>query len=132
MRAVDANVLVRLIVRDDARLVAAAQRYIEGGAWVSHLVLAEVTWVLAAVYDFDRRSLVEAIQILLDHRDVSVEDASVVSAALAAFKAKPNISFVDHLIVAVARKSGNVPVGTFDRSLGTVEGAARIPVRSPS
>src|SRR6187401_3526569 len=41
MRAVDTNVLVRLIVRDDPRQVAA-------GAWVSLLALLQTVWVLTA------------------------------------------------------------------------------------
>ncbi len=51
MRAVDTNVLVRLITRDDSRQVAAAETFIARGAWVSHLVLAEASWVLMSVYD---------------------------------------------------------------------------------
>lgn len=44
MRAVDANVLVRLVVRGDANQVRAAEEFIGNGAWVSHLVLAETTY----------------------------------------------------------------------------------------
>ncbi|MGH8219339.1 MAG: PIN domain-containing protein [Steroidobacteraceae bacterium] len=51
MRAVDTNILVRLIVRDDPAQVRAAEEFIASGAWVSHLVLAETTWVLDAVYE---------------------------------------------------------------------------------
>jgi predicted nucleic-acid-binding protein len=46
MRAVDTNVLVRLITRDDSRQIASAENFIEKGAWVSVLALAEATWVL--------------------------------------------------------------------------------------
>lgn len=49
MRAVDTNVLVRLITRDDAKQTAAAEAFVERGAWVSLLVLAEATWVLGTV-----------------------------------------------------------------------------------
>ena len=41
MRAVDTNVLVRLVVRDADEQVAAADEFVAAGAWVSHLVLAE-------------------------------------------------------------------------------------------
>jgi predicted nucleic-acid-binding protein len=43
MRAVDTNVLVRLITRDDARQAASADAFVEKGAWVSVLALAEAT-----------------------------------------------------------------------------------------
>jgi len=49
MRAIDTNVLVRLIARDDAAQVARAEKAIEKGAWVSLLVLVETVWVLDAV-----------------------------------------------------------------------------------
>ena len=52
MRAIDTNVLVRLIARDDPKQVIAAEKFVEKGAWVSHLALVEATWVLAA-YDRD-------------------------------------------------------------------------------
>lgn len=51
MRAIDTNVLVRLITGDDARQAAAAAAFVRSGAWVSHLVLAETSWVLTSVYD---------------------------------------------------------------------------------
>jgi predicted nucleic-acid-binding protein len=49
MRAVDTNLLVRLVVRDDADQVNAAEVFVSKGAWVSHFVLAETLWVLDAV-----------------------------------------------------------------------------------
>ena len=51
MRAVDTNVLVRLVTRDDSGQATSAERFVEKGAWISVLVLAEATWVLATVYE---------------------------------------------------------------------------------
>jgi len=51
VRAVDTNILVRLATRDDAKQVARAEAFVAHGAWVPHLVLAEATWVLTAVYN---------------------------------------------------------------------------------
>ena len=41
MRPVDTNLLVLLLVRDDVKLVIAAEAFIENGAWASHVVLVE-------------------------------------------------------------------------------------------
>ena len=46
MRTVDTNVLVRLITGDNAGQAVSADSFIQKGAWVSILVLAEATWVL--------------------------------------------------------------------------------------
>ena len=62
MRAVDTNLLVRLVVRDDAEQVRRAEAYVERGGWLSHLALAEMTWVLETVYERDPRSIATAIE----------------------------------------------------------------------
>ena len=126
MRAVDTNVLVRLVTRDDAKQAAAAEEFIEGGAWVSHLVLMEATWVLSAVYDVGASDLAVAIEMLLNHKSLTVQDADVVALALQQFQAKPALGFSDSLVLEVARKAGHLPLGTFDRTLGKLEGAQRI------
>ncbi len=72
MRAIDANVLVRLIVRDNSRQTASADSFVSQGAWVSVLALAEATWVLATVYELSSKELAKAIEMLLDHRDLTL------------------------------------------------------------
>jgi predicted nucleic-acid-binding protein len=57
MRAVDTNVVVRLIVRDDPRQTASAEQFIRGGVWFSVLGLAEAVWVLDRVYKFNSKNL---------------------------------------------------------------------------
>jgi predicted nucleic-acid-binding protein len=126
MRAIDTNVLVRLLARDDAKQVAAAERFVEGGVWVSHLVLMEVTWVLDSVYDLAPATIATAIEMLLGHQSITLEKAEVVAAAVAQFRKRPALGFSDCLIVEVARKAGHTPVGTFDRELGRLEGVQRI------
>jgi predicted nucleic-acid-binding protein len=125
MRAIDTNVLVRLLARDDAKQVAAAERFVEGGVWVSHLVLMEVTWVLDSVYDLAPAAIATAIEMLLGHQSITLEKAEVVAAAVAQFRKRPALGFSDCLIVEVARKAGHIPVGTFDRELGRLEGVQR-------
>jgi predicted nucleic-acid-binding protein len=126
MRAVDRNVLVRLVTRDDAKQAATAEGFIQGGAWVSHLVLMEATWVLSSVYDVDSSDLAVAIDMLLNHQTLTVQDADVVALALQQFQAKPALGFSDCLVLEVARKAGHLPLGTFGRALSKLEGTERI------
>lgn len=126
MRAVDTNVLVRLITRDDARQAALADEFVESGAWVSILALAEASWVLQQLYDRTAAELAVAIAVLLDHKDLSLQAREVVSAALDLFRERPSLGFSDCLILELARKAGHLPLGTFDRHLGKVEGAQRL------
>jgi predicted nucleic-acid-binding protein len=124
MRAVDTNVLVRLLVRDDSRQVQAAEAFIAAGAWVSHLVLAEAMWVLDAVYERTPEQIATAIDMLLNHKDLTIQDADVVGVAVGHFRRHPALGFSDCLVVEVARKAGHVPLGTFDRNLAKPTGAS--------
>lgn len=126
MRAVDTNILVRLIVRDDDDQVARAEAFVAGGAWISHVVLVEAVWVLASVYDRTSTQIREAVTLLLDHATLVVEQSDLVRAAAEAFSRRPKVAFSDHLILELARRSGNLPLGTFDRTLGTLEDAQRL------
>ena len=126
MRAIDTNVLVRLIARDDSRQAASAEAFIEQGAWVSVLALAETTWVLNTVYGLSSKELAKAIEMLLNHRDLTLQDPETVAAALEIFRAKPTLGFSDCLMLELARKAGHLPLGTFDRNLARAEGAQKL------
>jgi predicted nucleic-acid-binding protein len=126
MRAVDTNVLVRLITRDDARQVAAAEKFVEPGAWVSHLVLAETTLVLDSVYGLAPGQIASALEMLLDHDKLTIQDGETVSAAIAQMRKKTSLGFSDCLILEIARKAGYIPLGTFDRQLGQLADAERL------
>jgi predicted nucleic-acid-binding protein len=126
MRAVDTNVLVRLITRDDARQAASADMFVEKGAWVSVLALAEATWVLAAVYERSPAHLVIAVEMLLNHKSLTLQDSDAVAAALDLYRSRPALGFSDCLMLQLARKAGHLPLGTFDRALGKTEGSRKL------
>src|SRR5271168_2111709 len=114
MPAVDTNVLVRLLTRDDARQAAAADVFVQNGAWVSVLALAEATWVLTSVYGRNASALAGAIEMLLDHKTLTLQDSDAVAEALELFRLRPTLGFSDCLMLKLAKKAGHLPLGTFD------------------
>lgn len=126
MRAIDTDVLVRLMTRDAERQVAAAESFVSKGAWVSQLAIAEATWVLTSVYDCQPGPLADALEMLLSHEHLTLQDEETIAAAVAKFRASPKIGFSDCLMLEMARKAGHLPLGTFDRDLGKVDGAHRL------
>ncbi len=126
MRAVDTNVLVRLITRDDSRQAASADAFIEKGAWVSILALTEAMWVLSAVYERDASEIAIALEMLLNHRQLTLQDSDLVSAALDLFRSRPSLGFSDCLMLQLARKAGHLPLATFDRGLAKIEGTLKL------
>jgi predicted nucleic acid-binding protein len=64
--------------------------------------------------------------MLLESRQLVVQDEGTVEAALVHFKKHPSLGFSDCLVLEVARKAGHLPLGTFDRDLSRIDGAQRL------
>ncbi len=126
MRAVDTNVLIRLITRDDPRQAAFADHFVAPGAWVSMLALAETTWVLTTVYKLSAAQLATTVEMLINHNELVLQDSDVVTDALELFRSRPALGFSDCLMLHIARKAGHLPLGTFDRNLGRLAGTEKL------
>jgi len=126
MRAIDTNVLVRLITRDDVKQVTSAEIFIEQGAWVSVLALAEAVWVLGSVFERSPSEQARAVEMLLSHERLVLQDPETVAAALRLFRHKPSLGFSDCLMLQLARSAGHLPLGTFDKGLARAEGSQRL------
>ena len=86
MRAVDTNVLVRLIVRDEPAQVERAESFVAQGAWVSQLVLAETVWVLESVYGLGRAQIATVVGMVVEHDRLTLQDEDVIRGAHSAFE----------------------------------------------
>ena len=125
MQAVDTSVLVRALTGDDLRQSPAAEAFIRDQApvWLSHVVLVETVWVLESVYGCGRPQLIEAMTRIIDNKDLFLEEPSIVRAALALYQTERKVHFEDCMILEIARKAGHLPLATFDKALGKLEGA---------
>lgn len=126
MIGLDTNVLVHYIVRDDPAQTALADRCIEHGCsreqpgYVSHLVLAELDWVLGRGHGYPRQMLGEVLATLLSSEAVKIQDAPLVRAALGDFSAGA-ADFADCLIGLLHPRAECETTVTFDTK------AARLP-----
>jgi len=93
---------------------------------VSTLVLIEATWVLTAAYELSHAEISTAIDMLLHHKDLTIQESDTVAAVLEHYRRRPTLGFSDCLILEVARKAGHLPLGTFDRDLSKLDGAERL------
>jgi predicted nucleic-acid-binding protein len=113
--AIDTNVLVRLLVDDDAAQGAKARALFEKEEiWIGKTVLLETVWVLRGVYKFQNTAIVRAIESVLGLPQVRVEDSGSVKQALAA--ATDGIDIADALHVASTPADARAFV-TFDKKL---------------
>ncbi len=126
MRAVDTNVVVRILTGDTPAQTVAADKFIEPGAWVPLAAVLETAWVLASNYEFSADRIAAAIEMLLGHNQLVLEDGELIQAALATFRERPAIQFADALILESARRAGHLPLGTFDKKLASRAGTVRL------
>jgi predicted nucleic-acid-binding protein len=77
--SVDTNILVRAIVRDDAKQANAAAKILKTASLIAVSIpcLCEFVWVLRRVYSFDGESISAAIRALIDTRNVMMNRPAV-------------------------------------------------------
>lgn len=102
MRAVDTNVIVRLIMADDALQTKLAEAELESGFFVSHGVLMECEWVLRSFYKLPRDQISAALLQLVDHASVSTSEPEALRWANDRYGRGADLADMIHLIAATA------------------------------
>ena len=122
MIALDTNLLVRLLVQDDASPARAVERLVirarrdRTPLFVADVVLCELVWVLARRAKQSRAENALAVEWLLDAESIVVSDAGIARRAVAAYRDGAG-DFADYLIREQALAAGALEVVTFDRAL---------------
>ena len=119
MTGLDANVVIRFLIQDDARQTAAAVKVVnslspESPGFLSLLVAAEIVWVLTISYGFTRKEIEVAVEGLLRSNELIIEHAEIIVQALGKFKRGP-ADFADCLIERCGHAAGCQQTLTFDK-----------------
>jgi predicted nucleic-acid-binding protein len=126
MTAVDTNVLVRVVTKDDPSQFAAAVRVMKSGdLWVAKTVLLETAWVLEHAYVLRRDVVLDAMRRIVGYGGLVVEDETAVIRALD--WSGEGMDFADAL--HLASSAGAREFVTFDRRLAARGAVVRSPVR---
>lgn len=127
-RAVDTNVLVRILADNGSEQAKTARGLLSAGTLVvSATVLLETEWVLRSRFKLDRAVRSSLLEGLLKLRTVEVEGRSVVARAISAFAA--GMDFADALHLAGSSDCDELV--TFDRDFArrAQDAPDAIPVR---
>ena len=110
MTAFDTNVLVRYLVADDAGQAEAPR------------MTVELVRVLERAYRFSRDRIATVLDELVATEELVLEAAGDVARAARGYR-QGRSDFADLMISAAARRSGTLPLYTFDRRAARLEGA---------
>lgn len=114
MIAVDTNVAVRMLMRDDERQWAIADRaFRTSRVWIGATVLLEIEWVLRGGYGLERKQVAEALRGLCRLENVSLENAQAFDRAVDAME--NGLDFADALHAAMSASCGIEVLVTFDK-----------------
>lgn len=130
MIGIDTNVLVRYMMQDDVVQSAIATEVFthisrENPGYISSVVLAELSWVLARSYKEPRKNIADVIENLLQSYDLVIENSDAGYRALTLYRSSQSVDFADALIVVTASYAGAFETVTFDRK-AAVEGGMRL------
>jgi predicted nucleic-acid-binding protein len=118
--AVDTNVLLRVLLDDDAPQARSARRLLTARAgsgqpaFINRIVLCEAVWTLVSGYRYSRPQVRAAIELLLAAPAVRLEDHAAVEEALTLYTLG-RLGFADALVGVVNRRAGCTTTHTFDR-----------------
>lgn len=117
---VDANVILRFLLRDDERLYARAAEImaeVEAGRLnllVSPLTVAEMVWTLESYYELPRERIRDVIASFLQAEGIEAEEAIVLLQSLDDYLSK-NVDFIDAYVANHALSKRISTIYTFDK-----------------
>jgi predicted nucleic-acid-binding protein len=126
--ALDTNVLVRLLVGDDARQSARARALArritvrDEPLFVPLTVTLELEWVLRARYGFSKDEVLVTFVRLLETRELEFQDEASLERAIFLYRSA-NADFAECLHIGAAMTHERAPLLTFDRSAARLGGA---------
>jgi predicted nucleic-acid-binding protein len=119
--AIDTNVLVRFLTKDDKDQFIKVEHLFrqhpgDGEIFIAALVLLEMNWVLASLYDWKPLRFYDAVEDILSCSSFMVENDVKVRNAIAACRADSKLDFSDALIGYAGAHRGLITY-TFDKRL---------------
>jgi predicted nucleic-acid-binding protein len=118
--AIDTNVLVRLLVRDDEAQFNAARKLVKQATAANEPILIllcavlEAEWVLRSRYKLDKASIASAFAQLLESRGVILESEPALEETLYLWSQHASADFADCLLSVRAIHLGCTRFVTFD------------------
>ena len=126
--SLDTNVLVRLIVQDDAQQSQVVANMFQGYAqreaslWIAVTVVLELEWVLRSRYKFPKADFLRVMSALLMAVELVFESEDALEQSLVSYE-DGDADYAEYLHLALAKKGNAIPFLTFDQKAARANGA---------
>ena len=125
MPAIDTNILVRFLVKDDEeqfqQVLSLFKRYRESAIKINLPVLMETYWVLTSTYNYSKVRLIDTFRMLLKTQGLKIQSGRVIEKALKELEGS-SAGFEDCLIAELNNSTNEVPTYTFDKKASKLKG----------
>jgi predicted nucleic-acid-binding protein len=129
MPALDTNVLVRYLIRDDSAQFAAARALIRRCVserlvlFVPVTVTLELEWVLRSSFGFGKDETIATLVNLFSAAELTFQSEIALEVALHLYRTD-SADFADCLHVSLAAQASETPLWTFDKAAAKLVGAS--------
>lgn len=130
MIALDTNVLVRYLIRNDMDQSRVARKLIGGlsnerKGYICREVLVELVWVLERGYRYNRREVAAMLAGLLSSEELALEVENELEQFIH-LSMEEGYGIADLMIAAAAHRIGAKELVTFDRKLSRLVGVRKL------
>jgi predicted nucleic-acid-binding protein len=127
MAAIDTNVLVRLVTRDDVVQYEKANAFVSKHqpVLVTQLSVLELVWVLMSRYGLDKAKVGQVVEALLEMAELDMEQPAILEAALKTWQSS-KADFADCFILETVKSASATPLATFDATLARLDGCKKL------
>ena len=123
----DTNLLLRFLTSDDpkkAKAVANLLKTLKDPLMVTDLAFAELAWVMASFYDFDKEQIINKLASILNFKKIR-SNKKLLRKSLSIYAAH-NIDFIDAYHAAYASLKSFDVIYSYDKDFDKVKGVKRI------
>lgn len=100
MKAIDTNVVARLLLGDDPKQSVIARQVVDGGVYVPLTVLLETAWLLRSRYAMSRGAVADYLLGLIEIPTVTVDHPDAVAWALLRSAERGDLADLFHIVAA--------------------------------
>ena len=101
MKAIDTNIVARLLLDDDVGQAAIARSLVDGGVFVPLTVLLETAWVLRSRYGLSREAVADYLLGLIEIPTVTVPEPDAVAWAISRSAKRGDLADLVHIVASL-------------------------------